>query len=196
MGPHTRRNFRYYRRQFERQGHEYVGALTVPEFRAAAVELSGRTSVPAKSEHIERNTRTCSSAERPILMGLRACSGEWLAVLGGWYDREEPTVYFQMNRDEQHRTESLSVVLRGYLIEELIQRGFQRLVFVHGVMEPLSRYCHTVPRISLYLDKPHGVLSPAPFLGLVARLVPADHVQDAAWIANLSRKSICHGTEP
>src|SRR5579871_3693359 len=46
MGPDTRRNFRRYRRQFETHGHAYVEPLTTPEFRAATLELKGKSSIP------------------------------------------------------------------------------------------------------------------------------------------------------
>lgn len=186
LGPHTRRNFRYYRRQFERRGHTYVEPLTIPELRAATFELSGKSSMWTQRQVVEFNTRICSIADRPLLVGLRALNGQWLAVLAGWYDRDQPTVYFQMNRDQDHREDSLSVVLRSYFIESLIQRGFSQVVFVHGVRGPLSRYCHGIHTIGIYLDKPNGFLSPARFLGLAARVVTPSLIQHADWIANLN----------
>jgi hypothetical protein len=186
LGPHTRRNFRYYRRQFEKNGHAYVEPMTIQEFHAAALELTGKSSIWEQRTILEFNARICSTVDRPILVGLRACSGEWLAILAGWYNRDQPSLYFQMNRDQDYRTDSLSIVLRGYLIESLIQRGFQHIVFLYGVKGPLMRYCHFIHTIGLYLDKPHGFLSPTRFLGLAARLLPKSLMQHADWIANLN----------
>jgi hypothetical protein len=183
MGKHTRRNFRYYRRQFEMNGHAYAEALTFPEFRAATVELMGKSIIPAEKERSELDVRMCLAAERPMLIGLRSHSGEWLSVLGGWYDRGQATVRFQMNRDQEHRTDSLSVVLRGYLIEDLIRRGFQSIVFVRGVGEPLKRFCSNVPTVILYLDKPSRFLKPSTFLALAARLAPASLAPKAVWLS-------------
>ena len=184
MGPYTRRNFRRYRRQFEMHGHAYAEPLTIPEFRAATLELIGKSLIPTDKVRVERNVWTCLAAGRPMLVGLRTRSGEWLAVLGGWYDRDQATALVQINRDQEHRADSLSVVLRGYLIESLIRRGFQSIVFVHGVSQPLKSYCRIVPTVVLYLDKPNGLLSPARFLELAARLAPPRLALKAVWLAN------------
>jgi hypothetical protein len=189
LGSHTRRNLRYYRRRFEKHGHAYAEPLTIPEFCAAVFELSGNSPTPAQREIIEFRARLCSTADRPMLAGLRADSGKWLAVLGGWYSHGQPTVYLQMNRDREHPASSLSMVLRGYLIESLIRQGFSSLVFVHGVSEPLKRYSQRIPTIALYLDKPHGFLSPASLLELAARMMPQRHAQHADWIVNPNPQS-------
>jgi hypothetical protein len=184
MGSHTRRNFRYYRRQFETNGHMYAEPLTIPEFRAATLELIGKSSIPAEKERVERHMSTCLAAGQPMLVGLRTASGEWLAVLGGWCEHDRAIVVFQLNRDQEHRTDSLSVVLRSYLIESLIRRGFQSIVFVGGVGEPLKRYCRIVPTVLLYLDKPNAFLRPARLLELAARLAPSDLELKTVWLAN------------
>lgn len=184
MGSYTRRNFRRYRRQFEMHGHAYAEPLTIPEFRAATLELIGKSSIPTDKVRVERNVWMCLAAGRPMLVGLRKRSGEWLAVLGGWYDRDQATALVQMNRDQEHRADSLSVVLRGYLIESLIRRGFQSIVFVRGVSEPLKRHCRIVPTVLLYLDKPNGFLRPARFLELAARLAVPYLGLNAVWLAN------------
>jgi hypothetical protein len=184
MGPETRRNFRRYRRQFEMHGHAYAEPLTIPEFRAATLDLMGKSSIPTEKLRVQRKVWMCLAAARPMLVGLRARSGEWLAVLGGWYDRDQATAVLQMNRDQDHRADSLSVVLRGYLIESLIRRGLQSIVFVGGVSEPLKRYCRIVPIVVLYLDKSNGFLRPARLLELAARLAPPRLALKAVWLAN------------
>jgi hypothetical protein len=162
----------------------YAEPLTIPEFRAATLELIGKSSIPAEKERVERHMSTCLAAGQPMLVGLRTASGEWLAVLGGWCEHDRAIVVFQLNRDQEHRTDSLSVVLRGYLIESLIRRGFQSIVFVGGVGEPLKRYCRIVPTVLLYLDKPNAFLRPARLLELAARLAPSDLELKTVWLAN------------
>ncbi len=56
----------------------------------------------------------------PILVGLQAPNGEWLSVAGGWCDDGRATLLFQMNNDREYHRDSVSQVLRSYLIEELI----------------------------------------------------------------------------
>lgn len=195
MGPRTRRNLRYYRRQFEKHGHAYIEPLTIAEFRAAALELADESQAPAQRAAIEFRIQLCSTADRPMLAGLRASNGKWLAVQGGWYCHGQPTMYLQMNRDQEYPADSLSMVLRGYLIESLIRQGFSSLVFVHGVSEPLRHYSDRIPTIGLYLDKPNGFLSPAFFLELAARVVPVRLAQHADWIANLNPQSQISGLQ-
>lgn len=185
LGPHTRRNLRYYRRQFEKQGHAYVEPINISEFRAAAFQILGDAPEIAKKEVIEFRTRLCSIADRPMLAGLRGNDGKWLAILGGWYTQGQPIVYLQMNRDREFRAHSLSVVLRGYLVESLIRRGFTSVVFVHGISGPLKQLSQPIPTLGLYLDKPSGLLRLAFFLELAARAMPPRLAQHADWIANL-----------
>jgi hypothetical protein len=184
MGAHTRRNFRYYRRQFEQSGNRYSEAVPIPDVLAATKELTGKSSIPADRANVEYHVKMCLAARRPMLAGLRASDGEWLAIVGGWYAKDQATVLFQMNRDQERQKESLSLVLRGYLIESLIQEGFRSIVFLGGVSEPLKRYCCNVPILILYLDRAAGLLSPARLLKLAARLAPSSMASKAPWISN------------
>ena len=154
LGSTTRRNFRYYRRHFEMAGHVYVEDLPVSEFRRAAVHLVQRSSIESSRESVERVLRMACGADRPLLAGLQTRNGEWLGIVGGWYDGDHATMILQMNNDREHRTDSLSVVLRGYLIESLIARGIEDLFFWGGAGGPLARYCHWIPTASWHLDRP------------------------------------------
>jgi hypothetical protein len=186
MGPHTRRNFRYYRRQFEQCGNEYVEPMALTEFRAAALDLIGKSAITAEKATVENRLRMCQVASRPLLVGLRAGGGGWLAILGGWFERDQATVLFQMNCDREHSKESLSLVLRGYLIESLIRRRVRSIVFLGGVSDPLKRYGLDVPVVILYMDKTKGrPLCPASFLKLAARLAPPSLASKVPWIFNV-----------
>ncbi len=179
LGSITRRNFRYYRRRFEKSGHQYVEDLSISEFRGAADHLFKRSLIKASREAIERALKMFSSANRPLLVGLRARTGEWLGILGGWYDSGRATVFCQMNNDREHSKDSLSVVLRGFLIESLIAKGIEDLFFWDGASGALGRYCHCIPTATWYLDCPtRGWRTLRSFFRLVGRHLPRKIAQN------------------
>lgn len=152
LGARTRRNFRYYRRRFEAAGGCYVGSVPLEHFCAAALQLRGTSSIPADADGIKRALKMLATISDPILVGLRARDGNWLSVAGGWRDGGQATVLFQMNNDRGHQRDSVSQVLRSYLIEELISRGTHEIVFWAGTSAPLARYAERIPALALYVD--------------------------------------------
>jgi hypothetical protein len=74
-----------------------------------------------------------------IMIGLRRSTGEWISLAGGWYAGDRAVLNMQLN-DRACGRESVSVVLRSYLIEQLIKRGIRELVFWAGTSPPLSYY--------------------------------------------------------
>lgn len=157
LGARTRRNFRYYRRKFESEGHAYVENLPFEEFRLAAHSLLRQKVVGADCDGIERALAMFSRARNPMLAGLRAKQGHWLGLLGGWAERARHIIFFQMNSDRHHSKSSLCLVLRSYFFESLIRKNIRSVVFWAGVGEPLNRYSMPVPTLSVYLDKPQKI---------------------------------------
>jgi hypothetical protein len=86
-----------------------------------------------------------------ILVGLRRNSGEWISLAGGWYDGERVVLNMQLN-DRACARESISLVLRSYLIEQLINRGIRELVFLAGTSPPLSYYITHREEYMTYVD--------------------------------------------
>jgi len=153
LGPRTRRNFRYYRRRFETSG-EYVAEVSFAEFKSLAMRMLKQSVVGALPSRVDRALRMLSAAGRPILVGLRRHDGEFLSIVGGWYEFDRAVVILQMNNERDHPQSSLSLVARGYLIEGLIAQGVRRLLFWAGAGAPLDRYCHFLPTVRIHLDKP------------------------------------------
>ncbi len=183
LGPRTRRNFRYYRRKSQTEGHVFVEALPLTEFRAAAEALLQHKVVGANADGMARAFSMFEHARRPILAGLRDRQGEWLGLLGGWFEGGRPIVFFQVNSDRQHARSSLSLVLRGHFLEGLIQTGIKQVVFWAGVGEPLNRYAKPIPTLSVYVDKPQKLWSG--FRHLLAggiRKLPPEMAWRADWI--------------
>jgi hypothetical protein len=155
FGKHSRRNFRYYRRGFEAAGGQYTGEMTFEEFRRAAVRLGSKHVVGANAEGLDRALNMLATVQRPLLTGLRL-NGEYISVLGGWHEPDKSTVFVQLNDDRDYPKMSLSVVLRAYLIEELIGQGVRKLLFWAGMGEPylsqgefVSTICASVDRSGL-----------------------------------------------
>jgi hypothetical protein len=153
LGDKTRRNFRYYRRRFESVHRSYVPQMELHEFGQVALQLEKLDVVGANLNGIKRGMRMMSQVQRPMLTGLRGPDGEWLSILGGWYEGDQAVVFLQMNNDQGYPQDSLCTVARGYLIESLIAMGIRKLVFWAGVGGPIARYCAPVPTVGVFLDK-------------------------------------------
>jgi hypothetical protein len=139
LGPRTRRNFRYYRRKCERAGNEFSPVLVFSDFCAAARRLLPKAAYAASQVTLERNLEMIEAMDKRMLMGLRRMDGEWIGLAGGWYAGDCAILKIQLN-DRTCSRESVSLVLRSYMIEALINREFRELVFWGGSSAPLSFY--------------------------------------------------------
>ena len=130
LGSTTRHNFRYYRRRFEAAGHKFVEHLSMDELRSAALELRPKSKFTAQSKlaGFERALDMVAATHRPLAIGLKHRDGQWLSVIGGWYRRGGAVLCFQCNYDCDFDADSLSTVLRAYLIEQLIGQSLKELV--------------------------------------------------------------------
>lgn len=191
LGHQTRRNFRYYRRRSEAANVQFIDKLSIEEFASAASTLQSETLIKSGSKAIKRAIEMISATERPLLVGLRHRDGEWLSILGGWYESDRAVIFLQMNSDRRHRNASLSIVLRGYLLEWFILRGVKKVVFWAGSGGQLSRYAEYIPSIAVHLDKqsflwkavrhlvaPLISLLPGPVANLAQWIVPRTHQQN------------------
>ena len=154
LGSRTRRNFRYYRRRFEDGGHVYVDDVSPQDLVHAARELRPKCRIPTGQREIDRALNLLNATRRPWITGLKHHDGTWLSVAAGWFSGTRAIMFFQLNDDRDHDDASLSVVLRGRLIETLIRSGTPELVFWSGTAAPLSRYVEPIPAMSAYLDTP------------------------------------------
>jgi hypothetical protein len=73
-------------------------------------------------------------------MALRSYDGTWLSVLSGWRGNEITFVDMQLNHTA-FRRESLSAVMRAFLLENEISAGQKYITFVGGSSALLERYC-------------------------------------------------------
>lgn len=139
LGPRTRRNLRYYRRKSELAGNEFSPEETYPNFCTAARRLFPKAEFAGDETNLERCLAMIETMPSRIMVGLRNRNGDLISVAGGWHDSRRAVVIMQLN-DRGFARASLSVVLRSYLIEDLINRRSRELVFWAGSSAPLSSY--------------------------------------------------------
>ena len=156
LGSTTRHNFRYYRRRFEAAGHRFIDRLSLDQLRSAALELAYKSKFVTswRRMEIENGLKMVAAAGRPLAIGLKHRDGEWLSVIGGWYRPGCGVLCFQCNNDCDFGPDSLSIVLRAYLIESLIAQSLEELVIWADTRGPLSRYVSYAPAVGVRLDLP------------------------------------------
>jgi len=156
LGSTTRHNFRYYRRRFEAAGNQFIESLSMDELRTVARDLRPKSKFTAQLRlpDFEKSLDMVTATHRPLAVGLKHRDGTWLSVLGGWYRPGGAVLRFQCNYDGNYDTDSLSTVLRAYLIEDLIRQGLKELVIWGGTGPPLSRYVSYPPTVGVRLDVP------------------------------------------
>ena len=87
-------------------------------------------------------------------MGLRLPDGTWLSALSGWRRNRVTYVDLQMN-DMHHKKESISAVMRAFMLEHEIGLGQESINFVGGSSLLLRRYCQPIqPCTDIFIWKP------------------------------------------
>ena len=66
-------------------------------------------------------------------------------------------IYAQYNNDSNYSRDSLSVVMRGYLIESLIREGITEVVFVGGARRPSIAIRPTNEHVQIAINS-HGYM--------------------------------------
>ena len=142
FGLRTRRSLRAKRRQLENNLRpDFFPGIAAEEAFEAMCFLRAKSSMPARSMwYFEGLRKMLHTREDAFAMGLRSKDGTWLSVLSGW--RRNGTTYIdvQLNHSTYMR-ESLSAVMRAFLLEYEISIGQKYIVFVGGCSALLERYC-------------------------------------------------------
>jgi hypothetical protein len=76
-------------------------------------------------------------------MGLRLPEGTWLSILSGWRRKRVTYLDLQMN-DLHFKKESLSAVMRAFMLEHEITKEQEVIHFVGGTSLLLRRYCQPI----------------------------------------------------
>ena len=161
MGAHTRRNLRYYRRKVEGVGFTYSGALGPSEIAGALESLNKVADYPISQARLDRDRRYFAAFGSPVIAGLRDSRGNFISLVTGFTAGEHLHILTQLNGEsEALRKLSLSLVLRGYLIEEFIQRGFSAVHFINGSSPMLGRFCEPVDLQVIAIDDRSALMTP------------------------------------
>jgi hypothetical protein len=148
FGPRTRRSLKTKRRQLEDTLRPNLFPGLKPEEALAVMEyLHSRSSSPFKSKwYLHARRKFFHSRANAFAMALRSHDGTWLSFLSGWRRNGTTYVDMQMNHSSFKR-ESLSAVMRAFLLEHEIEAGQKSLEFVGGCSLLLERYCSPAEQV-------------------------------------------------
>jgi len=147
----TRHNLCRYRRRSELAGNEFCPDQTFTDFCAVAERLFPKAAYPRPKWQFQQSLAMIEATPSRLLIGLRRRGGDWISVAGGWSVGDRAFLVLQLN-DPTCARESVSLVLRSYLIEQLINRGIRELVFWTGTSAPLSFYTTPREEFTVYID--------------------------------------------
>ena len=163
LGPHTRRNLRYYRRRAEEEGYRFIPELSLKAYESAVASLNWHADSPELHERDQRDRRFFAHFGQhsgpPVLAGLAGPDGRLVSVLAGVRAGNHLHLLSQFN-DESLHSISPSLVLQGYLIEQLIPQGIASIHFVNGASAALGRFCEPVLMRTISIDSRRSVLHP------------------------------------
>ena len=147
----TRHNLCRYRRRSESAGNLFCQDLGFTDFCLVAKFLFPKGSYLSPKWAFHRALAMIEASPSRFLIGLRRRGGDWISLAGGWYVGDSAFLALQLN-DRTCARESVSLVLRSYLIEHLIGRGIRKLVFWGGTSAPLSFYTAPREEFIVYID--------------------------------------------
>jgi hypothetical protein len=147
----TRHNLCRYRRRSELAGNQFCPDQPFTDFCAAAKRLFPKEAYAKRESNFRRSLAMIESMPSRLLIGLRRRGGDWISLAGGWCVGDCAFLALQLN-DRTCARESLSLVLRSYLIEQLINRGIRELVFWNGTSAPLRFYTTPREEFTVYID--------------------------------------------
>lgn len=144
MGPRTRRSLAGKRKQLESQAHVvFLPSLEPAQALEAMLSLQPR-SLPDRTYGFYHARYNLLYAFPDFFsMGLRLPDGTWLSVLSGWRRSRVTYVDLQMN-DLHFKKESLSAVMRAFMLEHEITKQQEFIQFAGGTSLLLRRYCQPI----------------------------------------------------
>jgi CRP-like cAMP-binding protein len=155
LGPRTRRSLAGKRKQLQENAHvEFVPALDPAKALEVMLALEEKAMPQRVTRFFHARERMQRSHPDVFSMGLRLPNGEWLSLLSGWRKNGVTYVDLQMN-DANYKKESISAVMRAFMLEHEIGLGQTSVNFVGGSSLLLRRYCQPVkPCTDIFIAKP------------------------------------------
>jgi hypothetical protein len=167
MGPRTRRSLAAKRRKLEQTTQVRFLPSLEPALALEALLALQSSSQPRRSRDYYY-ARFCLLRDNAdfFSMAIRLPAGEWLSILTGWRQNLTTYVDFQVN-NRYFKKESLSAVMRAFLLEHEINLKQQEIDFVGGPSLLLRKYCHAVEPLTYML-----LMRPCVRASLLQHLIP------------------------
>jgi hypothetical protein len=155
LGPRTRRSLAGKRQQLEKSTNvQFVPELDPEQSLEVMLGLEAKSMPQRNSEFYHARYRLLRAKSEFFNMGLRLPDGPWLSLVTGWRRNRVTYVDLQMN-DMSYKKESLSAVMRAYLLEHEIAHKQELINFVGGSSLLLRRYCEPLePCSDIFISKP------------------------------------------
>jgi hypothetical protein len=155
LGPRTRRSLAGKRQQLEKSANvQFIPELAPEQSLEAMLALQFKSTPQRITRFYDARYRLLRANEDFFAMGLRLPHGGWLSFLTGWRRHGVTYLDLQMN-DMHHKKESISAVMRAFLLEHEIGRKQELINFVGGSSLLLRRYCEPIePCTDIFIWKP------------------------------------------
>jgi hypothetical protein len=155
LGPRTRRSLAGKRQQLERSAKvQFMPTLDPDQSLEGMLALKSKSMPKRISKFFHARYRLLRANADFFFMGLRLPDGPWLSILTGWRRHGVTYVDLQMN-DMHYKKESISAVMRAFMLEHEIGRGQKLINFVGGSSLLLRRYCEPIePCTDIFIWKP------------------------------------------
>jgi hypothetical protein len=180
LGRNARRNIRKSRTRAGAARLRFAIGERAQSVDRLAVQSLTRNSMPrvAGVAEFEAISRFQPMRGSMFQVTLYSPGDDLVAVAGGVCEGEVATVLYQLN-DRRYRANSPSLLLRSFLVEEMIERKMKSIVFSGACMGTLRPYCKPITGGELFIQR-SGIFPQlkrsAQVVRLFAeRLVPRDH---------------------
>ena len=155
LGPRTRRSLAGKRQQLEKSAKvQFEPALDPGQSLEGMLALESNSMPQRISKFFHARYRLLRAHADFFSMGLRLPDGTWLSILAGWRRHGVTYVDLQMN-NMHYKKESISAVMRAFMLEHEIGRRQELINFVGGSSLLLRRYCEPMePCTDIFIWKP------------------------------------------
>lgn len=155
LGPRTRRSLTGKRQQLEKNANvKFIPVLDPDQCLGGMLALKARSMPQRIDKFFHARYRLLRAQSDFFSMGLRLPDGSWLSVLSGWRRKGVTYVDLQMN-DMHYKKESISAVMRAFMLEHEIARKQELIHFVAGSSLLLRRYCEPIEQCTdVFIWKP------------------------------------------
>ena len=155
MGPRTRRSLAGKRKQLEARAQVvFLPSLEPAQALEAMLKLRPRSMPNRLTGFYHARYRLLREIPDFFCMGMLLPDGTWLSLLSGW--RRNRVTYLDLQMNDMHfKKESLSAVMRAFMLEHEIEHQQELIQFAGGTSLLLRRYCRPIePSTDVFFWRP------------------------------------------